>query len=375
MSDKNLLADPGKTYTYDPDFIRNKVIFTKEEKSELKDVALSCAGANFFKNQGFLNRFEYEFALTTARIEGSTISAQDVKSIITDGTFSEPGYVNDVIMVSNLAEAYRYIANNDLDVSLHTAQELHELLADKIVKDKRAVGGMKVVNNEVVGGIHYVPLEPTGMLKAEMQVLFQTYNELEDPFDRALYIHNNIAYMQYFADCNKRTARAMQLVSMKKDGVSPLILIDKNSPSLSNDYSKSLIEYYADGTYTSSKQFFITNYRRIGLEISNSLAQKDVQQALSEGDAYVIAKGSNQKTNNILEQISTVSGPPLRRFYVVRKENLAKQNLDLRGYAVFDGMRDFLKMRPLSETELTERFTLDKSEHEVNTNHVKHGGR
>ncbi|HFA7438646.1 TPA: Fic family protein [Neisseria gonorrhoeae] len=31
--------------------------------------------------------------------------------------------------------------------------------------------------------------------------------KIENPFDRAVYLHNNLAYLRYFKDCNKRTAR------------------------------------------------------------------------------------------------------------------------------------------------------------------------
>ena len=164
-------------YYYDPNFIRNMQIFSDEEKEYLNRINKSCGEADFFKNQGFFRRFQYEFALTTARIEGSTISKGDVASLIQDGRFFEPGTLTDLLMVKNIADTYRYIAFNDLKVDLHTAHELHQLLANGLLGDPKAIGGMKNVGNKVIGDIEYYPLEPSSYLKSEMLELFNIYNK------------------------------------------------------------------------------------------------------------------------------------------------------------------------------------------------------
>jgi len=42
-------------------------------------------------------------------------------------------------------------------------------------------------------------------LDDELNYLFKVSESISNPFNQALYIHNNLAYLQYFTDCNKRT--------------------------------------------------------------------------------------------------------------------------------------------------------------------------
>jgi len=73
-----------------------------------------------------------------------------------------------------------------------------------------------------------------------------TKKEIENPYDKALYLHNNLAYLQYFIDVNKRTARLMMNVSLKAEGKMILIPRDK---------------YYEEGSYNLSKEFMLKSYQ------------------------------------------------------------------------------------------------------------------
>ncbi|RLA06796.1 MAG: hypothetical protein DRQ51_08180 [Gammaproteobacteria bacterium] len=39
--------------------------------------------------------------------------------------------------------------------------------------------------------------------------MFATLKLIKNPFNQAIYLHNNLAYLQYFSDSNKRLARVM----------------------------------------------------------------------------------------------------------------------------------------------------------------------
>jgi len=82
---------------------------------------------------------------------------------------------------------------------------------------------------------------------------------IENPFNKALYIHNNLAYLQYFTDCNKRTARIMLNIVLK-DSSNMIFIPDEESVK---EYLKSIVSYYETGNYTLFKKYFISSYKKV----------------------------------------------------------------------------------------------------------------
>lgn len=73
-------------------------------------------------------------------------------------------------------------------------------------------------------------------------------------FEKSIYLHNNICYLQYFEDCNKITARATQFLCLINNNIMSLIMIDSNKIA----YKSSIINYYESGDYI---VFFIKIYK------------------------------------------------------------------------------------------------------------------
>ncbi len=65
-------------------------------------------------------------------------------------------------------------------------------------------------------GCNYIPLATKEKLEDELNYLFKIGDKIKNPFDKALHIHKNLAYLQYFTDCNKRTVRLMLNVVLKQ---------------------------------------------------------------------------------------------------------------------------------------------------------------
>ncbi|MFW5989885.1 MAG: Fic family protein, partial [Campylobacterales bacterium] len=102
----------------------------------------------------------------------------------------------------------------------------------------------------------------------------QKYRTIENAFDRAIYLHCNLAYLQYFKDCNKRTARMMLNVSLKQDNK---MLYIPNEERVS-EYLTSIVEYYETGNYQKFKHYFINEYKEVVntiLTIKNAREQEE----------------------------------------------------------------------------------------------------
>ena len=110
-----------------------------------------------------------------------------------------------------------------------------------------------------IRGTDYLPLLDALLLEQEIDRLFVIYATIENPYDKALYLHNNLAYLQYFIDVNKRTARLMMNISLKSEGKMILIPKDEYIPI----YVGSILEYYEEGTYDLSKEFMLKSYQSV----------------------------------------------------------------------------------------------------------------
>ncbi len=109
--------------------------------------------------------------------------------------------------------------------------------------------------------LNYKPIftKDAFVLDQEMDRLFEIYHTIENHYDKALYLHNNLAYLQYFIDVNKRTARLMMNISLKADGKMILIPKDEYIPT----YVGSILEYYEKGSYMLSKEFVLKSYQSV----------------------------------------------------------------------------------------------------------------
>jgi len=89
-----------------------------------------------------------------------------------------------------------------------------------------------------------------------VKTILSQANNYENPFERAIYLHCNLAYLQYFRDGNKRTARLMQTAALVQAAILPLFFSD----TLIDKYRKATVHYYETGDYTPYVAFFKENY-------------------------------------------------------------------------------------------------------------------
>jgi Fic family protein len=134
---------------------------------------------------------------------------------------------------------------------------VHQILSDELVEDEER--GSVRQRGVTIRGTNYLPLSDAILLDQEMDRLFEIYKTIENPYDKALYLHNNIAYLQYFIDVNKRTARLMMNVSLKAEG--KMILVPQEE--YISIYVGSILEYYEQGSYLLSKEFMLKSYQSV----------------------------------------------------------------------------------------------------------------
>ena len=199
---------------YNPKFLNNDIILNDKDKKELYNLSSKFPLNNFLTDANLIDKISFDFIYSSAQIEGNSYTKSDTLALLNDGITANGKLYTDAKMIINLCNGLNEVLANDTEVNLYSLHFLHNILADELVS-KQNQGGMRLTNITGITGCSYLPLPTSTRLKTEMEFLFQKYNSIKDPFDRAIYLHNNLYYLQYFEDCNKRTARIMQFISLK----------------------------------------------------------------------------------------------------------------------------------------------------------------
>ncbi|MEA3315552.1 MAG: Fic family protein [Campylobacterota bacterium] len=243
--------------TYNPNYLDNTDIFTPNEIKILEELNQKVSLKKFLNNKSYIDKFGLDFIHTSALIEGNTYDKLDTQALIQYGRTAGGKKYSDAKMILNLRDAYDIFITQDLKPSKQTLKDLHYILSSEMVaENKRAVPRDSEV---MITGCNYIPIATKEKLDDELNYLFKIADTISNPFNKALYIHNNLAYLQYFTDCNKRTARLMLNVVLK-DSLNMIYIPDEQSVK---EYLKSIVTYYETGNYTMFKRYFIDSYKKV----------------------------------------------------------------------------------------------------------------
>ncbi len=243
--------------TYNPNYLDNTDIFTPSEIKLLEELNQKVSLENFLNNKSYIDKFGLDFIYTSALIEGNAYDKLDTHTLIKYGRTAGGKKYSDAKMILNLRDAYEIFITKDLKPSKQTLKDLHYILsAEMVPENRRAVPRDSEV---MITGCNYIPLATKEKLEDELNYLFKTGDTIENPFNKALYIHNNLAYLQYFTDCNKRTARLMLNVVLK-DSLNMIYIPDEESVK---EYLRSIVTYYETGNYALFKKYFINSYKKV----------------------------------------------------------------------------------------------------------------
>lgn len=196
--------------TYNPNFIEYKPIFTKDEIKFLDDFNQLLPLKEFLKNRNLVDKFGFDFIYTNALIEGTTYSKADAITLLDFGITAGGKRYTDAKMLINLRDGFEFILDDDCIVNKFKIRQIHSILADELIDE---VGGVRR-GGVLIKGSDYIPLNDPITLESELDRVLEIYNTIPNPYEKALYLHNNLAYLQYFADVNKRTARTILNLSL-----------------------------------------------------------------------------------------------------------------------------------------------------------------
>jgi len=241
---------------YNPAFVTRREILSATQRSGLHALALKCPLDAFRGDTRNYEEMQVDFVYTSAKIEGNTYDRIDTDTLLRMGITAGGKRYSDAVMLFNLRNGFDQIMRIDAAAALDLdfVCDLHKVL----MRDLLPVHEQGLVRTSAVqiGASSYVPPDDPGRLRTEMKFILETAAAYADPFEQAIYLHCNLAYLQYFRDGNKRTARMIQTAALVKAGILPLFFSD----TLIDAYQRSTVRYYETGDYAPYAAFFLQNY-------------------------------------------------------------------------------------------------------------------
>ena len=220
----------------------------------------------------------------SGKIEGNTYTYVETEALLKDGITSEKRY-EDAKMLKNLYNTFvaevEYInrMKNTEVIDERTLFRLHFSISSELVSGEES-GCLR--NRPVrISGTEYVPPKDMRAISQELNRILYEQDQLENPLEKAVFLHCNLARLQPFIDGNKRTARMVESIVMMNADIIP-VHSSRDSDIL--NYRRGLVHFYETGDYSQYADYFLNKQ----IERINDIAPERFQ--YREGGGYSIGR-------------------------------------------------------------------------------------
>ena len=202
--------------------LKQTAVFDSEEQSVVTKYRNFEASLDSSLLARWRQKWLIEFAWKSSSIEGNTYSVLETETLLLDNVEATGKSHQEALMIVNHQKAYDYILAHKADFrTIHLPQvlALHELL----------VTGLDVsfgIRSAAVriSGSRYIPLSHSHQIADNLDKIITAVNTIDEPLDKALASILLIAYLQPFADGNKRTSRVLANAILESYDYPPIIL-------------------------------------------------------------------------------------------------------------------------------------------------------
>ena len=193
----------------------------------------------------------------SGKIEGNTYTYVETETLLKDGITPEKRY-EDAKMLKNLHNTFvgelEYIhkGKNQEQIDERTLFRIHSTISDGLVStEERGRLRDRAVR---ISGTEYIPPKNREDIMQKLGMILFEQEQYQNPLERAVFLHCNVARIQPFIDGNKRTSRMLESVVMMNADLIP-VYSAKDANIL--HYRRGLIAFYETGDYTQYADYFL----------------------------------------------------------------------------------------------------------------------
>lgn len=192
----------------------------------------------------------------SGKIEGNTYTYVETEALLKDNITSEKRY-EDAKMLKNLYNTFiselEYIKKNGTELLDEKAfMRLHASMINGLVS--REESGCFRTRPVRISGTSYIPPKDSYEIRSKFNEILELQHQIENPLERAVFLHCNIAKLQPFIDGNKRTSRMVESITLMNANIIP-VYSAKDADIL--HYRKGLVHYYETGDYCQYADYFL----------------------------------------------------------------------------------------------------------------------
>lgn len=253
------VADRSVQTSYNFQLIREELpaidIFTADERKFLEDrenafrTRMKDMPREIYLKE--MERLGIDLSWKSSEIEGNTYTLLETVNLLKDKIEAKGKKREEAIMLLNHKEALKAIVERPdwfRTISLARIEDVHSVLIEGLGVE-RNLRHIRVG----ISGTNYRPLDVEAQIREAIDDMCALVNGKEDPYEKALLTLLLIAYIQPFADGNKRTSRLMSNAQLIANGVCPLSF----RTVAANDYRAALLLFYEQNNVSAFKRMFL----------------------------------------------------------------------------------------------------------------------
>jgi len=228
-------------------FSKSEIDILQASSTEFKN-RMKLFDSTLFKRE--FERFIIEFSWKSSQIEGNTYDLLETEALIKMQIEAEGHSAKEAAMILNHKAALDEVMVKPSvfkKLTIKKVVKLHNLL----VKDLDVSTGIRDRAVRITG-TSYIPSQGQKELMELLKKIIEKINETPFPPEKALIAGSMIAYLQPFADGNKRTARILANAILLAYGYFPLSYRNINPV----EYVKAMILFYEQNNLYHLKRIF-----------------------------------------------------------------------------------------------------------------------
>lgn len=202
-----------------------------------------------------LERFVIELSWKSSKIEGNTYTLLETESLLKDAKTAPGKSAFEAAMILNHKSAFNTILSHPADfrnLNLSIVLQLH----NQLISGLNIPTGIRTTRAGI-SGTAYIPPDNQWQLTEFINSTLECINQSDFPLEKALIASSLIAYLQPFADGNKRTARMLTNAILISHNYYPLSYRSVDE----NEFKQALILFFETNNLYHLKRLLIDQYR------------------------------------------------------------------------------------------------------------------
>lgn len=277
-----------------------------------------------------LEQLLIDLSWSSSRLEGNNKSLLDTKELFELGQQGGP-LDEDTLMLLNHKSAIEFMVDAvpTEGITVPVIVDLQAKLMRDLLRDSRDIGSIRrrVVN---IDGSVYTPSSIPSLLEETLNAIVDKVRNIRNPVESAFFLWVNLAYLQPFADGNKRTSRLSANMPLMLYNCAPLSFLDVER----SDYATAMLGVYEQRNVAAAVDVFEFIYRRSIQKYSvlrASLSAPDpirtkYRQALNELMQFVVFHGRTLDVAFADVQVDAADSAALRLIANTELDQLEQYN-------------------------------------------------